>query len=441
MRPGKEPMRIAPAPAEFMSTPAESTPSASNFFAPEYYDDMRMSETPTAGPSRPRYLAPMSSEPLSQVPIVTRQASQTPSSLARAHESRNVPIHELSRGENGVSTPTQPNVVPPSAGSDETTPGLAVYEPHTTRTGRLTERRRPMQWDRTSRLHTMRIILEHKRLFLDATGDEFYRKILPDLKRELRIAPTNLKRTLVGCMDRGTRVKGWVGKRREYLAGRNEGTGREQADQFDQYLDEFISLLAEKKQADKDKQKTAEELAREHERRETLRLNMRYDREGRSRNAIAAGRVEVRETEVGGYEDDENGMQEHGEAAPQEDSDRITAQAAPLHQPAAPQAITSNVPRANPPQRAAATAAQPGPSSYNRNERRSRTRGARDTAQVVEENQATRAVMEDLFQRDLEQRTRQADILQAINDRQSTEISELRSEVREMRGWVMQLLA
>ena len=118
------------------------------------------------------------------------------------------------------------------------------------RTGKRVSKKVPIEWSEGLELDVVRIITARKKEYLNAPSDNsFCKNIKKDLKRELNFKPSNLHRTIfrgkngVGWDGRQKVLPGWIDKRRRFLAGRNEGTGREQFSEFDRYIDDIISMV------------------------------------------------------------------------------------------------------------------------------------------------------------------------------------------------------
>ena len=210
--------------------------------------------------------------------------------------------------QNGISTPSQPPIIIPlsaerpagnptpsakqSAKAFGREPDLDPGEPAepagekiifetSKRTGKRVSKKVLVEWSEGPELDVARMIVAKKQQYLSASsGDAFCKDIKKDLKRELNFKPSNLHRTIfstrngVGSDGKPKILLGWVGKRRRFLAGRNEGTGREQYNEFDPYVDDIINIVKEKKRKKKGDAKTEEQLEQEKKDKYKLRTSM-----------------------------------------------------------------------------------------------------------------------------------------------------------------------
>lgn len=77
----------------------------------------------------------------------------------------------------------------------------------------------------------------------------------------------------VGADGKQKTLPGWISKRNRFLAGRNKGTGREQLNEFDRYVDQIIEII-EKKRKKQGEVKTDEQLEQERKDKYELRTSM-----------------------------------------------------------------------------------------------------------------------------------------------------------------------
>jgi hypothetical protein len=132
-------------------------------------------------------------------------------------------------------------------------------------TGKRVLKKVLVEWSEGLELDVVRMIAARRKEYLNAPLDDaFCKNIKKDLKRELNFEPSNLHRTIfggkngVGWDGKQKVLPGWIGKRRRFLAGRNEGTGRAQFSEFDRYIDDIISMVEEKKRKKEEDAKTEE---------------------------------------------------------------------------------------------------------------------------------------------------------------------------------------
>jgi hypothetical protein len=248
-----------------------------------FWSSHDVGELPSSSPQLPR-LQELSSSPVVLSPVASlplpSPATVFGSSPVYAevnHASKAVPLRTESP-QNGASTPSRPPIVIPSSDEpSETTEEVEVQIVQTviSKNGLSRKQKKNATWTPGTKLGTVRMIVSRKEQFLKEKTEQFCKKLGPDLEKEMQISVSNLYRTLFGGKNgKGEELLGWIGVRKKYLAGRNEGTGREAPDEFNRLLDDIIEMVEEKKRQDQDSAKSAEQIAKERKEKEEFRASM-----------------------------------------------------------------------------------------------------------------------------------------------------------------------